>query len=149
MNGHIQVLEWFKNSGYEFKYNFYAISHAAMHGHIQVLNWFKNSGYEINYSEVLDWFKNSGYDNPVWAINFAFYYKHNQVLELLKNNFNVKKFIKSSNSDYNTIKNRTVSLIMSACFSSVKKNITTSNSDYIKTIKYKTKNNYMKSYNKN
>ena len=107
-----------------------------MHGHIQVLNWFKNYGYEINYYSE-------------WAINFAFYYKHNQVLELLKNNFNVKKFIILSNSDYDTIKNQTVVLIMGANFRSVQKNITTSNSDYIKTIKYKTKNNYMKSYNKN
>jgi hypothetical protein len=73
--GHIQVLEWFKNSGYEFKYTDSAIIHASRSGHIQVLEWFKNSGYEFKYSElvienaskngnvqVLEWFKNSGYE---------------------------------------------------------------------------------------
>jgi hypothetical protein len=69
---------------------------------------------------------------------------------LLKNNCNVKEFIKSSNSDYDkTIKKMTAVLIMCANFRNVKKNIKTSNSDYIKTIKFKTKNNYIKGYNKN
>jgi hypothetical protein len=50
-NGHIQVLEWFKISGYNFKYGEYAIMHASSNGHIQVLEWFKNSGYEFKYNE--------------------------------------------------------------------------------------------------
>ncbi len=49
--GHVQVLEWFKNSGYEFKYNQRAINMASNNGHIQVLEWFKNSGYEFKYNK--------------------------------------------------------------------------------------------------
>ena len=73
--GQIQVLEWFKNSGYEFKHINKAINCASHEKHIQVLEWFKNSGYEFKYDEcainhasrnghvqVLEWFKNSGYE---------------------------------------------------------------------------------------
>ena len=47
--GHIQVLEWFINSGYKFKYFKNAITCASYSGQIQVLEWFKNSGYEFKY----------------------------------------------------------------------------------------------------
>ena len=73
-HGSISLLEWFKNSGYEFKYTFYAIDWASRNGHLRVLEWFKNSGYEFKYTSdaidgasskghlsVLEWFKNSGY----------------------------------------------------------------------------------------
>ena len=49
--GHIQVLEWFKNSGYEFKYDQWAFNCASWKGNIQVLEWFKNSGYKIKYNK--------------------------------------------------------------------------------------------------
>jgi trans-aconitate methyltransferase len=81
INGHIQVLEWFKNSGYEFKYNGWAIYHASVNGHVQVLEWFKNSGYEFKYD--------------MWAIYHASVNGHVQVLEWVKN-YNVKKVIKWS-----------------------------------------------------
>ena len=48
--GNIQVLEWFKNSGYEFKYDKNAINYASYNGHVQVLEWFKNSDYEFKYT---------------------------------------------------------------------------------------------------
>ncbi len=73
--GCVEILEWFKNFGYEFKYNEWTIIYASNNGHIQVLEWFKNSGYEFKYDEniisyasqnghvqVLEWFKNSGYE---------------------------------------------------------------------------------------
>jgi hypothetical protein len=72
--GHVQVLEWFKKSGYKFKYDEWAINEASSNGNIQVLEWFKNSYYEFKYDkwaityasqnghiQVLEWFKNSGY----------------------------------------------------------------------------------------
>ena len=40
-NGHVAVLDWFKESGYEFKYSDYAINLASNNGHIAVLDWFK------------------------------------------------------------------------------------------------------------
>ena len=75
-NGDFKFLEWFKNSGYKFKYDKLAIIDASRNGHIQVLEWFKNY-------------------------------------------CNIKKIIKILGSYHN------------------------------KTIKFKTKNNYIKGYNKN
>ena len=104
-NGHIQILEWFKNSKYEFEYDNNAIIYASNSGHIQVLKWFKNSKYKFKY------------DNR--AIKWASFYGKVEILDWFKNYCNVKKIIK---------------IAISA---------------YIKTIKYKTKNNYIKGYNKN
>jgi hypothetical protein len=109
--GNVQVLEWFKNSGYEFKYDEEVINYASENGHIQVLEWFKNSGYEFKYNEnaincaslnghiqVLEWFKNSGYefeyDNSV--IDDASYNGDVQVLEWFKNSGYKFKYTKDA-----------------------------------------------------
>jgi hypothetical protein len=134
-SGHVQVLEWFKNSGYKFKYDYYTpIYYACNSGHVQVLEWFKNSGYEFKYDyhaindasyygriQVLEWFKNSGYEFKYskYAINRASYYRHIQIVEWFKKR-NVKKVIKWSKP-----------------------------LKFLKTIKFKTKNNYIKGYQKN
>ena len=49
--GNVQILEWLKNSEYEFKYNEYNVEYASSNGHIQVLEWFKNSGYQFKYNK--------------------------------------------------------------------------------------------------
>ena len=101
-NGHVQVLEWFKNSGYEFKYNKDAIMWASRNGHIEFLEWFKNSDYEFKYD--------------IMAINTKFI----KILKFFGYYINIKKLIKWSNLNV-----------------------------FIETTKFKTKNNYIKGYNKN
>ena len=69
------MLEWFKNSGFHFKYSTEATHLASECGHIHVLEWLKNSGFEFKYTEsvtdcalkngnveVLEWLKNSGFE---------------------------------------------------------------------------------------
>src|ERR1700761_9115935 len=61
-NGHIAVLNWFKNSGFEFKYTDYAIDQASLNGHVAVLDWFKNSGFEFIYTNnAIVWASNNGH----------------------------------------------------------------------------------------
>jgi hypothetical protein len=128
--GHVKVLEWFKNSGYEFKYDKLAINYASEKGHIHVLEWFKNSGYKFKYNkwaiyytsrnghiQVLEWFKNSGYKFKYGK--YVFSTKFIKVLKFYSINFNIKKLIKWSNNIF------------------------------IKTIKFKTNNKYLKGYQKN
>ena len=81
------------------------IYYACYFGHVEVLKWFKNSGYEFKYNK--------------WSIHDASIHRRIKVLEWLKNYCNIKKIIKISKCNYN------------------------------KTIKYKTKNNYINGYNKN
>ena len=55
-NGHVQVLEWFKNSGYKFKYDKNAIYFASRNGgHIKVLKFYSNN---INIKKLIKWSSN-------------------------------------------------------------------------------------------
>ena len=73
LRGHVNVLEWWINSGLELKYSEKALNNASEDGHVAVLEWWKNSGLELKYTEdalnvasayghinVLEWWKNSG-----------------------------------------------------------------------------------------
>jgi hypothetical protein len=158
--GHVQVLEWFKNSGYEFKYNETAISYASDYGHIQVLEWFKNSGYEFKYNEdaiwhasrkghiqVLEWFKKSGYEFKynLGAINNASYRGNIQVLEWFKNSGYEFKY------NRRVFKNKIIKILKFYSHRiNIKKIITWLESKiFIKTLKFKTHNRYIKGYQKN
>ena len=77
VKGHVNVLEWFKNSGKlyetELKNNKEAIACASQNGRVNVLEWFsklcENSEYEFKYDE--------------WAINNASRNGHNRCIGMV------------------------------------------------------------------
>jgi hypothetical protein len=84
LKNHIQVLEWFKNSGYLLRdyqeiIN-YACAYVMIFGNIQILDWIKNNGYKIKYTR------------HSFKTNFI------QKLKFYSNNVNIKKIIKWSDN---------------------------------------------------
>jgi hypothetical protein len=49
MKGQVNVLEWFKKSGYKFKYNNYAIEYALKYNKLNIIKWFKNNGFKFKF----------------------------------------------------------------------------------------------------
>ncbi len=45
--GHVDVLEWFKNSGFEFRYSELAIKWASEKGHTNILEWFQKNKFPL------------------------------------------------------------------------------------------------------
>jgi hypothetical protein len=160
--GHDQILEWFKNSGHEFKYDNFEINEASYFGHVQILEWFKNSGYELKYDEtainsasknghvkVLEWFKNSGYEFKYdeRAIISACNCGNDEVLKWFKNSgykFKYSKFAFAT---------KFIKIFKFLSYNiHIKKVIKFSNTNlkkFIKTLKFKTHHKYFKGYNKN
>jgi hypothetical protein len=70
--GKVNILEWWKNSGLELKYDEWVLNFAFRNNHVEVLKWWKNSGLELKYDhdEVLEWCKNSVLLE--WIKNFGF-----------------------------------------------------------------------------
>ncbi|KAI8803093.1 hypothetical protein BJ742DRAFT_909255 [Cladochytrium replicatum] len=80
LNGHVDVLEWWRSSGFDLKLRGNEIDSASTNGHVAVenghvvvLNWWKSSGLTLAYTtfaidrasvkghvHVLDWWKSSG-----------------------------------------------------------------------------------------
>jgi hypothetical protein len=98
-NGHDNVLEWFKNSGYYFKFTKYTLYYASSNGHVNILEWFNKSGYKFKYNiysiyyasknghvKVLNWFK---------KINYKFKYSNQLIMSSYKN-INVLKWFKNN-----------------------------------------------------
>ena len=98
--GHVDVLEWWKNSGIFLYYGEDALDKASSNGHIDVLNWWLNSGLQLKYSEksihlacrerhidVLNWWLNSGLQLKYseWALNYASRMGRIDILDWWKN----------------------------------------------------------------
>jgi len=43
----VNILEWWKNSGLEIKYTYYAMHRASFCGYIEILEWWRISGGEL------------------------------------------------------------------------------------------------------
>ena len=78
----IKILEWYRNSGYEIKYDINAFNWIFIDGYLQILKWLINYGYKLKYSNK--------------SIYFAQMRGHIHILEWLnsKKIMNVKKIIK-------------------------------------------------------
>ena len=104
--GYVGVLEWWKNSGLELKYDALAMEFASERGRVDVLEWWKNSGLELKYDlramtyvsnknrvNVLEWWKNSGLELKYnrCALRFAICNGHVDVIDWWKNSGLVNK----------------------------------------------------------
>ncbi len=171
LSNNLSALEWFKNSGYELKHNVDVLN-ACMHENIEILEWFKRNNlkiklsiacfsYPISYGniEFLEWFKQNNYlknkkiyiDTSIecgkiecldWFKSIGFKIKYNYSALIDAYNYN-HIFSNSKNNFYlfyawlkkNNYKHKNYKKMIKIC--------------RCKYIEFKTKNKYLKGYNKN
>ena len=143
LSNNLSALEWFKNSGYELKHNVDVLN-ACMNKNMEILKWFKQNNYlknikthtdtAIEYGKIkcLDWFK---------SIGFKIKYNYSALIDAY--NYNRRVDIFSKNNFYlfyawlkkNNYKHKNYKKMIKIC--------------KCKYIEFKTKNKYLKGYNKN
>ena len=99
-NGRVDILEWWKNSGYILSYTDDCIDEASIKGQIEVLEWWKNSGLKLKYTtyttytivkkgdiKTLLWWKDSGLKIKfgIKCMDTASALGHVHILNLIKN----------------------------------------------------------------
>jgi hypothetical protein len=75
-NGHTNILEWWKNSGFELKYTKFAMNMAAIMNNIEILDWWINSDLELKY-DISAMKMASEFDQPehkTWWTEHSFLY---------------------------------------------------------------------------
>ena len=164
---HIEILEWFVKSRKNIFYRKYddwvfgdwkILISASEFGNIEILNWiekneiFVNDEYVMdaieqatinNHLNVFEWFKNSKYG--LKYCKSVFFHGNIEILEWLKkNNYKIKY-------DENIVSIIEQKLIFKFFCDNVniKKAIMWNENFNFKILKLKTKNNYIKGYNKN
>jgi hypothetical protein len=97
--GHVELLQWWKESGLEMKYDEHSMDYPSRKNRCNVLQWWKDSGLELKYDykaiyvaseyghcNVLQWWKDSGlelkYDSE--SMSGARRYGHYNVLQWWK-----------------------------------------------------------------
>lgn len=132
--GHITVLRWFKNSGYGFSDRIY--DYACTYGSIKVLNWIE---------------KNLNVNIWPYAISNASKNGHVHIFEYLKKHrllkYNYFVIVIASKEKYYQILKWFVDINVKIIL--LYSNRKTKTIKFLKSIRYKTKNKYLKGYNKN
>jgi hypothetical protein len=121
-NGNVELLNWYEKNGYKSKIEFVALQNAYNNGHYKVLEWIKKSIYPLRKYKK---------NNLRW-------YSPLKIILIFIKKICIKKVIKWLDID---IKGLDIHL------NDV--DINEFKVKEVKGIKFKTKNNYIKGYNKN
>ena len=142
-DGNLKILKWLKHNEYDIEINDNIIENVVRQHYVHILKWLKHIKYhfkknltlirilfEIRNNEIFNFFKNTFDLFKCYKWFVIVYGIYNFTFLNWFSNINVKKVINfEARKGYSLINN-------------IKKK-------FLKTIKFKTKNNYMKGYNKN